>query len=99
MEKITHIESTDNVHPNVQIVTAKRKRVREEVEAVDAERQVQVRSSIDLYLQMAKEMRLRRRINVKEAVDAEIQVQVRSGIDLYLQMAKEMRLRRSSNVK
>jgi hypothetical protein len=48
---------------------------------------------------MAKEMRLRRRINVKEAVDAKIQVQVRSGIDLYLQMAKEMRLRRRSNVK
>ena len=65
MEKETAIESTDNVHSNVQIVTVKRKRVREEVEAVDAEIQVQVRSGIDLYLQMAKEMRLRRSSNVK----------------------------------
>jgi hypothetical protein len=37
MTKETAIETTDNVHRNVQKVTGKRKRVREEVEAVAAE--------------------------------------------------------------
>ncbi len=91
MEKTTHIVRSDKGHPDEIRVTGKRKRVHEEVEAVDEERQVQVRSCIDLYLQMAKEMRLRSPINQKI-------VKERCGcIDLYLQMAKEMRLRRRSN--
>ena len=71
-------DSSDNVHPNVQMcrairkrkqqVTAIRKRVREHSEAVDAEIQVQARSGVDLYTQMAKKMRLRRRSNEKECV-------------------------------
>ena len=70
--------SPNNVHPNVQMcrairkrkqqVTAIRKRVREHSEAVDAEIQVQARSGVDLYTQMAKKMRLRRRSNEKECV-------------------------------
>ena len=67
--------SPDNVHPNVKMcrairkrkqqVTAIRKRVREHSEAVDAEIQVQARSGVDSYTQMAKKMRLRRRSNEK----------------------------------
>ena len=70
--------SPNNVHPNVQTcrairkrkqqMTAIRKRVREHSEAVDAEIQVQARSGVDLYTQMAKKMRLRRRSNEKECV-------------------------------
>jgi len=57
--------SPNNVHPNVQMCRAIRKRKQQVTEAVDAEIQVQARSGVDLYTQMAKKMRLRRRSNEK----------------------------------
>ena len=70
--------SPNNVHPNVQIcrairkrkqqVTAIRKRVCEHSEAVDTITIREHSEAVDLYTQMAKKMRLRRRSNEKECV-------------------------------
>ena len=94
--------SSDNVHPNVQLCRAIRKRKQQVTEAVDAEIQVQARSGVDSYTQMAKK---RTRFDVIELARRSdvncqfVQVQARSGVDSYTQMAKKMRLRRRSNEK
>ena len=94
--------SPNNVHPNVQMCRAIRKRKQQVTEAVDAEIQVQARSGVDSYTQMAKK---RTRFDVIELARRSdvncqfVQVQARSGVDSYTQMAKKMRLRRRSNEK
>ena len=71
-------ESRIKVHPYVQMCrgvrkrklneVASRTRIREQSEAVGAEKQVHPRSSIDCYLLSAKKMRLRRRSKGTECV-------------------------------
>ena len=71
-------DSQKNEHPYVKMCRAvrkrklkeveSRKRIREQSDAVGAEKQVHPRSGIDCYILSAKKMRLRRRSKEKECV-------------------------------
>ena len=64
METTTHIVTSDKGHPEEIKVTGKRQRS----STVKLARDSDMNGCIDLYLQMAKEMRLKRRRNEEECV-------------------------------
>ena len=96
----SNVDTTDNVHPYVHMCRAIRKRKEEMTARSDTKErreteallhaEIHPRSSIDLYLQLAKKMRHdTKERRETETVNAEIHP--RSSVDLYLQLAKKMR--------